>query len=121
MGLGFSLFAVIILALVAFAGVGAANFRYLFGVVMPYAAVSIFAVGFIYRVVRWGASPVPFRIPTSCGQQRSLPWIKANRFENPSDGLGVAVRMALEILVFRSLFRNTKTERFSCISSCSAC
>ncbi len=110
MGVGLSLFAVIILALVALVGVGAANFHYVFGVVLPYAAVAIFVIGFIYRVVRWGTSPVPFRIPTSCGQHKSLPWIKANRIENPSDGLGVVARMALEILIFRSLFRNTKSE-----------
>jgi len=105
----FPFFAVIALVLLAFAGVKA-NMHFLFGVVIPYAALGIFLLGVIYRVVKWGSSPVPFRIPTTCGQQKSLPWIKRNKIENPSGSLGVIVRMALEVLVFRSLFRNLKTE-----------
>jgi nitrate reductase gamma subunit len=82
----------------------------LLGVIMPYAAVATFLVGVSYRVVRWSLSPVPFRIPTTCGQQKSLPWIKAGWLESPSRTTGVVARMALEILFFRSLFRNTKAE-----------
>jgi nitrate reductase gamma subunit len=110
MGVGFSFFAVIILVLFALVGVGAANMQSLFGVVVPYLAILVFFTGFIYRVVKWGTAPVPFRIFTSCGQQKSLPWIKSSRFENPHNTLGVIVRMALEVLVFRTLFRNTKVE-----------
>jgi nitrate reductase gamma subunit len=84
--------------------------RLFFGVAVPYAAIATFLVGVAYRVVRWSLSPVPFRIPATCGQQKSLPWIKANRLENPSTTQGVVARMALEILFFRSLFRNTKAE-----------
>lgn len=104
-----SFFAVILLILIAFAGVEA-KLHALFGIIIPYAAVATFVLGFIYRVIQWGRSPVPFRIPTTCGQQQTLPWIKQNKIENPSTGLGVVVRMALEVLVFRSLFRNLKTE-----------
>ena len=110
MGVGFSLFAVIILVLIALVGVGAANLQPLFGVVVPYLAILTFLGGFIYRVVKWGTAPVPFRIFTSCGQQKSLSWIKPSRFENPHDTFGVIVRMALEVLIFRTLFRNTKAE-----------
>jgi nitrate reductase gamma subunit len=84
--------------------------RLLLGVIVPYAAVATFLVGVSYRVVRWSLSPVPFRIPTTCGQQKSLPWIKAGWLESPSRTAGVVARMALEILFFRSLFRNTKAE-----------
>jgi nitrate reductase gamma subunit len=84
--------------------------RLLLGVIAPYAAVATFLVGVSYRVVRWSLSPVPFRIPTTCGQQKSLPWIKAAWLESPSRTAGVVARMALEILFFRSLFRNTKAE-----------
>ena len=84
--------------------------RLLLGVIVPYAAVATFLVGVSYRVVRWSLSPVPFRIPTTCGQQKSLPWIKAGWLESPSRTAGVVARMALEILLFRSLFRNTKAE-----------
>ncbi len=78
--------------------------------IVPYAAVATFLAGISYRVVRWSLSPVPFRIPTTCGQQKSLPWIKASWLESPSRTAGVVARMALEILLFRSLFRNTKAE-----------
>jgi nitrate reductase gamma subunit len=84
--------------------------RLLLGVTVPYAAVATFLVGVSYRVVRWSLSPVPFRIPTTCGQQKSLPWIKAGWLESPSRTAGVVARMALEILFFRSLFRNTRAE-----------
>ncbi|MCX5717766.1 MAG: sulfate reduction electron transfer complex DsrMKJOP subunit DsrM [Nitrospirae bacterium] len=106
----FSFFAVIALVLSAYAGVKIANLQFLFGVVIPYIAIAIFILGFIYRVLKWGSSPVPFRIPTTCGQQKSLPWIKQNRIENPSSISGVIIRMALEVLLFRSLFRNLKTQ-----------
>lgn len=82
----------------------------IFGVIIPYAAIFIFIVGIIYRVWKWARAPVPFRIPTTCGQQKSLPWIKANNLENPYNTAGVIGRMALEVLLFRSLLRNTTTE-----------
>ena len=75
-------------------------------VIVPYAALAVFLAGFCYRVAQWAASPVPFRIPTTCAQQKSLPWIKAGRLDNPSTLSGVLGRMGLEILLFRSLFRN---------------
>ncbi|MBI5116466.1 sulfate reduction electron transfer complex DsrMKJOP subunit DsrM [Candidatus Poribacteria bacterium] len=104
----FSLFAVTALVVIAFAG--AAKFTLLFGVVIPYAALAIFLVGVVYRILKWARSPVPFRIPTTCGQQKSLPWIKSNNLESPYNTAGVIGRMALEIFLFRSLFRNTKAE-----------
>ncbi len=108
MNLAFSLFAVALLILVPIAGAGWGNFRFLFGIVLPYAALAVFLAGFVYRVIRWAMAPVPFRIPTTCGQQKSLPWIKAARFENPHSTAGVIGRIATEVLLFRSLFRNTK-------------
>jgi len=105
-----SFIAVLLLVLIAYAGVAAANLRFLFGVIIPYAAFLMFVVGMIVRVLKWGSSPVPFRIPTTCGQQKSFPWIKQSKLESPSGMLGVIGRMALEVLVFRSLFRNLKTQ-----------
>jgi nitrate reductase gamma subunit len=77
-------------------------------VILPYAALAIFFCGIVGRVIRWSLAPVPFRIPTVCGQQKSLPWIKYSRIESPSNTAGVVARMAFEVLFFRSLFRNTK-------------
>jgi nitrate reductase gamma subunit len=106
----FSFLAVIVLILVATFGGNVADTHYLFGIIIPYLAFVIFVGGFVYRVIKWGISPVPFRIPTTCGQQKSLPWIKQDKLENPSTALGVIGRMVLEIFFFRSLFRNTKAE-----------
>ena len=106
----FPFFTVITLVLLVFAGVQMANLQFLFGVVVPYAAVAVFLAGVIYRVVKWGSSPVPYCIPTTCGQQKSLPWIKQSKIENPSNTFWVIIRMAFEVLFFRSLFRNIKTE-----------
>lgn len=106
----FPFFAVIALILLAVVGVKGANLHFLFGVVVPYAAVFTFIIGVIYRVLKWARSPVPFSIATTCGQQKTLPWIKQNKLENPSSTLHVIGRMALEVLLFRSLFRNLKGE-----------
>ncbi len=110
MGIIFSFFAVIALIVIVFIGVQGANLHYLFGVVIPYAAFFIFLLGVIYRVLQWGRIPVPFRIPTTAGQQKSHPWIKTNPIDNPFTATGVFIRMAFEVLLFRSLFRNTKAE-----------
>lgn len=103
----FSLIVVIVLILLAYVGVEAAGLQVLFGIIIPYIAVLTFIVGFIYRIMDWARSPVPFRIPSTCGQQKSLPWIKQNKIDNPFTAGGVIVRMFFEILFFRSLFRNT--------------
>ncbi len=110
MGLIFSFFTVVALVLIVLIGVKAASLQYLFGVAIPYAAFLAFIIGIIYRVVQWGKVPVPFRIPTTAGQEKSFPWIKQNKIDNPSSSLGVIIRMAFEVLLFRSLFRNTKAE-----------
>lgn len=106
----YSLFLVFALAAVALVGAGAMGMEKAFGLYIPFLAVAIFVVGFCMRVVDWGKSAVPFSIPTTCGQQESLPWIKQSTIENPSTTGGVVMRMILEILLFRSLFRNTKVD-----------
>ena len=104
----FPLAAVIALILIALIGVQIPGMQYLFGVVIPYLAVGLFIGGFIYRVYHWSKSPVPFKIPTTCGQQYSLPWIKQNKLEAQTTTSQVVVRMLLEVVLFRSLWRNTK-------------
>ena len=105
-----SLVAVVVLGALAFLGGSAPVLQGVFGIMIPYIAFVMFLGGFIWRIMKWAKSPVPFRIPTTCGQQKSLPWIKHDKLDNPSNGLGVVGRMALEIFTFRSLFRNTKAE-----------
>ncbi|HPO07679.1 MAG TPA: sulfate reduction electron transfer complex DsrMKJOP subunit DsrM [bacterium] len=105
-----SLAMVTIFAAIAYVGTEWGHLSFLFGIVFPYAALILFIGGVIYRIVQWAKAPVPFRIPTTCGQQQSLPWIRSNPLECPHNILCVFGRMTLEILLFRSLFRNTKTE-----------
>jgi nitrate reductase gamma subunit len=109
MGIWVSFFAVIALVVIPWVGAQGAG-QYLFGIVIPYLAVLIFIIGFIYRVVQWAKLPVPFKIPTTGGQMKSFSWIKSNPIDNPSSTGGVIARMALEVFAFRSLFRNTRIE-----------
>jgi nitrate reductase gamma subunit len=109
MGVWFSFFAVIALVVIPWVGAQGAG-QYFFGIVIPYLAVLIFIIGFIYRVVQWAKLPVPFKIPTTGGQMKSFSWIKSNPIDNPSSTGGVIARMALEVFAFRSLFRNTRIE-----------
>ncbi len=103
-----SLLAVFALALIAYVGAVVGPLQWLFGVFIPYLAVIVFIVGFVRRVMGWSKSAVPFSIPTTSGQQKSMPWIQQNKIDNPSSGMGVFIRMVLEIVTFRSLFRNTR-------------
>jgi [DsrC]-trisulfide reductase subunit M len=105
-----ALVAVLALALISFVGVSSLHLSALFGVWIPYLAGAIFLIGVVYRIVRWAMVPVPFRIPTTSGQGYSLPWIKSAYFDCPHTRVGLIGRMALEVLLFRSLFRNTKAQ-----------
>lgn len=100
---------VLVLFLAGMLGAGA-GLHTVFGVVLPYLALILFAVGLVYKVLSWVNVPVPFRIPTTSGQQRSLPWIKQAKLDNPSTTTGVIGRMLLEVLFFRSLLKNTRTD-----------
>ena len=106
----YALVVVAVLFVLVYLGVAEAHLGFVFGILVPYAAVGIFLLGFSYRVLKWTRSAVPFRITTTCGQQKTLPFIKSNNLENPHNLIGVLGRMALEILCFRSLFRNTKAD-----------
>jgi len=104
----YSLILVLALVVIATLGAGAAKMQTIFAYCVPGTAILIFLVGFVAKVIGWAKRPVPFRIPTTGGQQQSLDWIVQNKWDNPSTGPQTAVRMLLEVLTFRSLFRNTK-------------
>ena len=110
MKLPVSLISFAVLVLLALVGAGVLGLQFLFGIIIPYMAIVLFLLGVIYRVIKWARAPVPFRIPTTCGQQKSLAWIKSDNLENPHNLWGVIKRMVLEVLLFRSLFRNTKAD-----------
>ena len=110
MGALWSSIAVLILVFIAYAGVAMAGLEVLFGVVLPYVAVFTFFAGMIWRVVGWARSPVPFSIPTTCGQQKSLDWLPRNRIDCPQTKGAVFMRMVFEVLLFRSLFRNIELD-----------
>ncbi len=110
MGIIVSLGAVLAIMVVAWIGGSISGLQPIFGVLVPYAAFAVFLVGFCRKVVDWAKSPVPFRIPTTAGQEVSLPWIKSAKLDNPSTTAGVIGRMFLEVFCFRSLFRNTRAD-----------
>ena len=85
----YSLLAVIVLFLLALIGVTLPGGEVFFGIIIPYLAIVIFILGFINRIIDWARSPVPFRIPTTCGQQKTLSWIKPANIDNPSTTGGV--------------------------------
>ena len=103
----FSLFVIGLLVLIPLVGTNIEGLQPVFGIVIPYFAIALFFIGFILKIFKWAKSPVPFRIPTTSGQQKTLPWVKYAKLENPFTFWGVIGRMALEILFFRSLFRNS--------------
>ena len=92
--------AVVVLFVAALLAAGSEGGRWIVGVLVPYAAALVFLAGLVLRVLGWARSPVPFRIPTTCGQQKSLDWIRQSRVENPSSTAGVVARMALEVRRF---------------------
>lgn len=99
----------ILLAALPLIGMQVADMHLVLGIIVPYLAFFIFLAGFLARIAKWIRVPVPFNITTTAGQQKSLPWIKANPIDNPSSYFGVILRMAGEVFIFRSLFRNTKS------------
>ncbi len=108
-----SLIALLIAAVPACAGYILAGFPHLclpVATAVSYAACCFLVIGLYKRVFQWAHTPVPFRIPTTAGQQRSLSWIRPAKLDNPATGMAAAGRMALEVLFFRSLFRNTSTQ-----------
>ncbi len=109
MNLFVSLIATGLLIGIALIGAYVPAARGVFGIYIPYIAIGVFIVGMIIRIVKWAKIPVPFRITTTAGQQKSLDFIKPNKLDNPSSGIAVLGRMLLEVLLFRSLFRNTRT------------
>jgi nitrate reductase gamma subunit len=110
MGLWYSISGIVLLILLVVIGIEGIGLYSFFGIFIPYVAVLLFVVGFIYRVLKWASSPVPFHIPTVSGQQKSLPWIQADNIDSPYTTGGVVKRLALEILLFRSLLKNEKVE-----------
>lgn len=104
----YALILVILLCLIPIFGVGILRLDKVFLIYIPYLSLALFFVGTVYRILRWGSSPQPFRIPLTAGQQRSLPFLKSSFVENPYNKLGVFLRMFFEIAFFRSLLRNEK-------------
>jgi nitrate reductase gamma subunit len=110
MGLWYSISGMLLLILFVIIGIEGMELYPFFSIFIPYLAGLFFLIGFIYRVLKWSSSPVPFHIPIVCGQQKSLDWIEADGIDSPSTTGGVIKRLALDILLFRPLLRNEKVE-----------
>ncbi|ABB22934.1 sulfate reduction electron transfer complex DsrMKJOP subunit DsrM [Pelodictyon luteolum] len=101
---------VAVLSCIPYIGVAHFGMGYLFGVIIPYLAVLLFVAGFAWRMYDWLSRPVPFCITTTCGQEKSLDWIKHQKLESPATKWQATLRVLMEVFFFRSLFRNTKAE-----------
>jgi len=110
MGLWYAISGILLLILLVVIGIEGIGLYSFFAIFIPYLAIFLFVAGFIYRVLKWASSPVPFHIPTVSGQQKSLSWIKADNINSPNTTWGVVKRLTLEILLFRSLLKNEKVE-----------
>ena len=104
----YALIAVLTLGLFGWLGAGFPMFA---GVWLPGVALGVFVVGVVVNVVGWSNAPVPFRITSVAGQQASLPWIRHSPLDSPRNGREAALRVALDVLLFRALFRNTSVRR----------
>jgi nitrate reductase gamma subunit len=110
MGVWFSISSLILIVILIIVATEVLGLYFIFTVFIPYIGFFLFLLGFIYRVLKWAASPVPFHIPTISGQQKSLPWIKPDNIDSPFTTGGIIKKLALDILFFRTLLRNEKIE-----------
>jgi [DsrC]-trisulfide reductase subunit M len=110
MSLVVAFIAVIVLFAVGFFLGQIEGLQIVLGMFLPLLALVVFIGGFGYRMYLWAKIPVPWRIPTTGGQAKSLSFIKANELDSPSGPLTTAARVLLEVFAFRSLARNTTAE-----------
>ncbi|NLC38662.1 MAG: menaquinol oxidoreductase, partial [Clostridia bacterium] len=89
MAIGLSFVIIILLIGFVLLGIELGQMHFFFGIIVPYLALAIFVVGFVRRILKWAMTPVPFRIPLTGGQQKSLPWIKDSKLDSPSTTAGV--------------------------------
>lgn len=108
MGIGYSILGFILMVIIVVLGTEAFGLYSVFTIFIPYISFFIFLLGFIYRVLKWATSPVPFHIPTVSGQQKSLSWINPDSIDSPYTTMGVIKRLTLDILFFRPLLKNEK-------------
>ena len=57
MSIIFPLAIILLLFLFVFGGVSYAHLENVFGIFIPYVAIAIFLIGFIYRILDWAKSP----------------------------------------------------------------
>ena len=105
--LGSALTAVACICLAAQFGSRWLGMRALVTLGVPILAIVSFVVGFSVKVLRWMVAPVPFRIPLTLGQQRSVASIHHAVTRNPHTAPQAVLRAALDILLFRPLLRST--------------
>lgn len=74
-------------------------------------AVPFLVAGFVAKLLRWIRVPVPFRIPLTVGQQRSLRTIGHQRTRAPHTAPQAVARAILDIGLFRPLTRTTPSAR----------
>jgi nitrate reductase gamma subunit len=70
-------------------------------------AVLAFLLPLGWKLVRWMRAPIPFHVPLTTGQQRSLSTLPRRRFDSPHSPCETFGRAVLDLLCFRPLARAT--------------
>lgn len=83
--------------------------RWVLAVLALAAAAVGFILGFVLKVGRWMKAPVPYRVPVTAGQQRSLEHVPHDHLGNPVTTADVVLRVVADVLLFRPLLRATRT------------
>ena len=79
-------------------------------VLLPVAAApAVFLVAVVWKILRWIRAPIPFRVPLTAGQQHGLASVTHSRTGNPRSTFEVMLRVSVDVLLFRPLFRSTRT------------
>jgi nitrate reductase gamma subunit len=102
----YSFFVVLALVVLAWVGAGEAGGKGLFGITSRIWPFWCSSWGFLSKILGWAKRPVPFCIPTT-GGSRSRFHGSEQSIGKPHNASGTVIRMAFEVMTFRSLFRNT--------------
>jgi len=69
MGIQLSLLVTVVILLAGWVAGVLPFLKFIFGVILPYVALAVFAIGLIVRVLRWARSPVPFQLLQLAGRR----------------------------------------------------
>ncbi len=109
--LGSALLAVTILCAIPVISAPGLRARPALALLLPAGAATCCLVGFIWKVWRWMRAPIAFRIALTTGQHRTLSSMAHDRSRCPHTAGEVVLRVLLDVVLFRPLWRATPSAR----------